>query len=298
MEQSTKKANGFIMNMPKKKANNRLRWNFTTLSLIFGFLLIVSSWIYIFIGENSDFFGLFSEKNAEYAKKFFGGMLGIGQEKVAFTEEESWKTAIKLTFETLQMSIMAIGFSTIVMVLTVIPAARNVADGSLTLTKKWYRWILFGIIRVSYIFSRAVPELLWAMIIVFIIKPGILPGAIALALHNFGILGKLCAEVIEDLDSRPVRNLSSSGASSGQLFLYGVIPAVMPQFLSYILYRWEVIMRTTIVVGFVGAGGLGQQFKLSMSYFDYTFITLLLVCYLVLVFIADFFSEASRKAVK
>ena len=260
--------------------------------------LVISSWAYIFTGEDSDLFGLFSETNVQYAKKFFGGMIGIGQENIAFTNPENWKIALSLTFETLQMSIMAIGFATIVALITVIPAARNVADGSLTLTKKWYRWIVFGVIRVIYIFSRAVPELLWAMIIVFILKPGILPGAIALALHNFGILGKLCAEVIEDLDSRPVRNLSSSGASSGQLFLYGVIPAVMPQFLSYILYRWEVIMRTTIVVGFVGSGGLGLQFKLSMSYFDYTFITLLLICYLILVFLADFFSEASRKAVK
>lgn len=275
-----------------------IKWNFSTFSLLLAIALIISSWTYIFISEDSDFFGLFSETNVQYAKKFFGGLIGIGQENIAFTNPENWKTALLLTFETLQMSIMAVGFAAIVALVTVIPAARNVADGSLTLSKKWYRWIVFSIIRVIYIFSRAVPELLWAMIIVFILKPGVLPGAIALALHNFGIIGKLCAEVIEDLDSRPVRNLSSNGASSGQLFLYGVIPTVMPQFLSYILYRWEVIMRTTIVVGFVGAGGLGQQFKLSMSYFDYTFITLLLVCYLILVFLADFFSEASRKAVK
>jgi phosphonate transport system permease protein len=196
------------------------------------------------------------------------------------------------------MSIMAIGFSTVVMFLTVLPAARNVADGTLTLSKKWYSFLLFGLIRISYIFSRAIPELVWAMIVIFIFKPGILPGAIALALHNFGILGKLCAEVIEDTDSRPIRNLASAGAGRMQILLYGVLPSVLPQFLTYILYRWEVIMRTTIVVGFVGAGGLGQQFKLSMSFFHYTEITLLLVCYIVLVLIADFLSERSRYFVK
>lgn len=274
------------------------KWNFTAFSIILALSLVISSWVYIIIGEKADFFELFSETNAQYAKKFFGGLLGLGQDEVAFTNPESWKEALRLTLETIQMSIIAIGLATIVALVTVIFAARNVADGTLTLTKKWYRWILFGTIRVFYIFSRAVPELLWAMIIVFILKPGILPGAIALALHNFGILGKLCAEVIEDQDVRPIRNLASSGASNSQIFLYGVIPSVMPQFLSYILYRWEVIMRTTIVVGFVGAGGLGQQFKLSMSYFDYTFITLLLICYLALVFLADFFSESSRKAIK
>lgn len=284
--------------MDKKNTRKKNILNINTFSIVLAIVLIAGSWGYIIIGENADFFGLFNETNAQYAKKFFGGLIGLGQDHIAFTDPNSWKESIKLTFETLQMSIIAIGIATIITLFTVIPAARNVADGSLTLTKKWYRWILFGIIRIFYIFSRAVPELLWAMIIVFIFKPGILPGALALALHNFGILGKLCAEVIEDLDERPVRNLSSSGASKSQIFLYGVIPSVLPQFLSYILYRWEVIMRTTIVVGFVGAGGLGQQFKLSMSYFDYTQITLLLICYLVLVFLADFFSEASRKAVK
>ena len=196
------------------------------------------------------------------------------------------------------MSIMAIGFSTIAMFLTVIPAARNIADGSLTLAGKWYNWISFGFVRIMYIFSRAIPELVWAMMIIFILKPGILPGAIALALHNFGILGKLCAEVIEDLDGRPIRNLALNGASKGQMLIYGVLPLAMPRFITYILYRWEVIMRTTIVVGFVGAGGLGQQFKMSLSFFHYTDITLLLFCYCVLVFISDFVSEAARKTSK
>ena len=136
------------------------------------------------------------------------------------------------------------------------------------------------------------------MMIIFIFKPGLLPGAIALALHNFGILGKLCAEVIEDMDLRPIRNLASSGASRQQILFYGIIPTVMPKFLTYILYRWEVIMRTTIVVGFVGAGGLGMQFKLSMSYFQYSELTLLLICYMILVIIADFVSESARKAAK
>jgi len=115
---------------------------------------------------------------------------------------------------------------------------------------------------------------------------------------NFGILGKLCAEVIEDLDSRAVRNLASCGAGRVQILLYGVLPTALPRFLTYILYRWEVIMRTTIVVGFVGAGGLGQQFKLSMSFFHYTDLTLLLLCYLILVFAADYLSEKARFFIK
>ncbi len=267
-------------------------------SVFFTLMLILASWIYINLGENAKFFELLSDKNLEAAKRFFGGLIGIGSDNPAFLDGESWAVALKLTLETLEMSIMAIGFATIAAFLTVLPAARNIANGKLTGSKKWYNWLLYGIVRVFYIFSRAVPELVWAMMIIFIFKPGLLPGALALALHNFGILGKLWAEVIEDMDSRPIRNLATAGASKIEIFFYGILPTVLPRFLTYILYRWEVIMRTTIVVGFVGAGGLGMDFKLAMSFFNYTQITLLLLCYMALVIIADFASESTRKAVK
>jgi phosphonate transport system permease protein len=269
--------------------------NIARFSLFLAFILIISSWIFIFAADKADFLGLFSERNFQYTKKFINALFGAGESKPAFLDVKAWGSALKLTYETLQMSVMAIGFATMTMLITVIPAARNTADGTLTLTKRWYRWIVFGVIRIIYVFSRSVPELVWALILVFIFKPGILPGALSLAIHNFGILGKLCAEVVEDLDLRPMRNLASSGASSAQILFYGVIPTVMPKFLTYILYRGEVILRTTIVVGFVGAGGLGQEFKLAMSYFKYTEITLMLICYLVLVLLADLMSEGSRK---
>jgi phosphonate transport system permease protein len=267
-------------------------------SSLFAFLLIVGSLFYIVVTQNAHLLDLFSSKNFEYSKEFFGSMFGVNTPHPAFFDGKSWSDALHLTLETLEMSIMAIGFATIAAILTVIPAARNIADGTLTSSKKWYNWILFGFVRMIYIFSRSVPELVWAMMIIFIFKPGLLPGAIALALHNFGILGKLWAEVIEDMDKRPIQNLATAGASKLQILFYGIIPTVMPRFLTYILYRWEVIMRTTIVVGFVGAGGLGMQFKLSMSYFHYTELSLLLICYMILVILADFVSESSRKAVK
>jgi phosphonate transport system permease protein len=283
-------------NLSEKSQKKRLKKGIQ--SLLFTFILIFSAWFYINIGENAKFFELLSEKNLHYAKIFFGGLIGINQEHPAFFDLDSWRSALALTYETLQMSILAIGFSTIAAFLTVLPAARNIADGGLTLSKRWYNWLLYGLVRILYIFSRSVPELVWAMMIIFIFKPGLLPGAIALALHNFGILGKLWAEAIEDMDPRPIRNLASTGASKLQIFFYGILPSVLPRFLTYILYRWEVIMRTTIVVGFVGAGGLGMEFKLAMSYFHYTEITLLLLCYMILVIIADFASETTRKAVK
>jgi phosphonate transport system permease protein len=268
------------------------------LSGIFVLLLIIGSWYHITLVQGASFFQLFSTDNLQYTKKFLSSLFGLNEEQPAFLVLENWKTALLLTWETLLMSIMAIGIATIVALLTVIPSARNFANGTLTASSGFWQWLAYGIIRISYIFSRAVPELIWAMMIVFLLQPGLLPGALALALHNFGIIGKLCAEVIEEMDEKPVRNLAVAGAGKAQMLLYGVLPTVMPKFLSFIFYRWEVIMRTTIVVGFIGAGGLGQEFKLSMSYFHYSEITLLLFCYLILVFMADFFSEWFRKAAK
>lgn len=280
------------------KTRNKKRSIFTLASIFALVFIALCSWISIFMLEKASLSDLFSAHNLHYAKKFFRGLFGAGEEQPAFTNKESWSIALTLTVETLKMSIMATGFATIAAVLTAIPAARNVADGSLLLSRKWHNWFSFWIVRGAYLVSRAIPELVWAMVIIYIFKPGILPGALALALHNFGIIGKLFAESIEDLDQTPIRNLATCGAGRIQILFYGILPAVLPRFLTYVLYRWEVIMRTTIVVGFVGAGGLGQQFKLSMSFFHYTEISLLLICYLLLVFAADFISEKARYFVK
>ncbi|GIQ69143.1 ABC transporter permease subunit [Xylanibacillus composti] len=271
------------------------RFGFVRFSVYLALVLAAASWAYIFVGEQASLAALFSAKNLHYAVQFLKGMAGIGEASPAFLDIESWKRALALTYQTLQMSLMAIGFATIGMLLTVIPASRVYAGGSESAARRWYNRAAYGLVRAMYVVSRSVPELIWAMMIIFFFKPGLLPGAIALALHNFGILGKLCAEVIEDLDMRPIRNLASSGASKAQILVYGIIPAVLPRFLTYILYRWEVIIRTTIVVGFVGAGGLGLEFKLSMSWFHYTELTLYLMCYLLLVFAVDLISAGLRK---
>ncbi|KDR95732.1 phosphonate transport system permease protein [Peptoclostridium litorale DSM 5388] len=279
----------------RKNVKKHFKPDFVNTSVMIFFIIVFTSWFFIYKVDGADLSKLFSEKNSFHAKKFLNGLFGIGEESAAFKDPESWKSALSLTYETLQMSIMATGFASLGMFLTVLFAAKNHANGTLTLKREASGWILFWTARDIYVLTRAVPELIWAMMIIFVFKPGILPGAIALALHNFGILGKLCAEVIEDIDHRPISNLSSSGANALQMLFYGILPTVTPKFITFMLYRWEVIIRTTIVVGLVGAGGLGQQFKLSMSWFHYTDVTLLLICYLILVFAADIISEGLRK---
>jgi phosphonate transport system permease protein len=152
--------------------------------------------------------------------------------------------------------------------------------------------------RFLLLFARAVPEPIWALILLFVMFPGILPGAIALAIHNLGILGRLMAEVIENLDHRPLRSLQSLGASHAQVFLYSTIPLTFPRFLAYILYRWEVCVRATVIVGFVGAGGLGRLLTEQLSSFDYKGLLTTLIVLMVLTFLVDIISTMMRQSLR
>jgi phosphonate transport system permease protein len=137
-----------------------------------------------------------------------------------------------------------------------------------------------------------------ALVALFVLFPGILPGAIALAIHNFGILGRLMAEGIENLDSRPIQALKGLGSPTRTLFLYGILPITLPRFLAYILYRWEVCLRETVIVGLVGAGGLGRLLSEQISSFDYAGVIVTLVCFIVLTVIVDWTSGKVRQQVR
>ena len=139
--------------------------------------------------------------------------------------------------------------------------------------------------------------MLWALIFVFLVGLGPFPGVLALGVHTGGVLGKLFAEVLEDVDLQPVESLQSTGAGKIQILFYGILPQVLPQFVSYTLYRWEVNIRVAAVLGFVGAGGLGQRIHITMSLFlEQQLLTLLLALY-ILVTGVDYLSAYLRRRV-
>lgn len=152
--------------------------------------------------------------------------------------------------------------------------------------------------RFLLLVARAVPEPIWALLFLFVLFPGILPGAIALAIHNFGILGRLMAEVTENLDERPLRSLKALGATRPQVFLYGVLPLTLPRFIAYILYRWEVCIRATVIVGLVGAGGLGRLLTEQLSSFDYKSLLTTIIVFLGLTFFVDLISASVRRTLR
>lgn len=112
---------------------------------------------------------------------------------------------------------------------------------------------------------RSIPELVWAAIMVLAAGLGPFAGTLALAAHTAGVLGRLFGDALENSPRAPDEALVQSGAGEGIAFLYGTLPAVLPQLLSYVIYRWEMNIRMAAILGFVGAGGLGQMLYYELS---------------------------------
>jgi phosphonate transport system permease protein len=149
--------------------------------------------------------------------------------------------------------------------------------------------------RSLLLLCRTIPAPIWALVCLYVLFPGILPGAIALGIHNLGIMGRLMTEVIENLDRRPLLALKTTGASPSGIALYGILPLAAPRWIGYSLYRWEVCMRETVVVGLVGAGGLGRILIEQLTSFDYRAVMVTLTGFVVLTLGVDWVSGQLRQ---
>ncbi|NEP15895.1 MAG: ABC transporter permease subunit [Leptolyngbya sp. SIO4C1] len=199
----------------------------------------------------------------------------------------------RLSLQTLAMSILAIAVATSGGLLFSVLVIR-LPGGELSLAGR----LRAGLGRLCLLLSRAIPAPIWALVFLFVTFPGILPGAMALGIHNFGILGRLMAEANENLDERPLQALLVLGATGPQQVLYGLLPANLPQFIAYSLYRWEVCLRETVIVGLVGAGGLGRLMTEQLSSFDYAGLTMTLAAFGLLTWLVDGMSRAMRTGLR
>jgi phosphonate transport system permease protein len=138
---------------------------------------------------------------------------------------------------------------------------------SLLATRGLARWPrLIPVFRRTMDALRAIPEIVIALVLIFVLGGGPVPAVIAIALHTGGALGKLFSEVAENADLKPVEGLSSVGATWGQQMWLGVIPQVAPNWMSYALMRLEINVRASAILGFVGEGGIGHDLKLAMQW--------------------------------
>lgn len=143
-------------------------------------------------------------------------------------------------------------------------------------------------------FCRTVPELVFALLFVAAFGLGPLAGILAIALHTFGALGKLFTEVIENIDLNPVESIRSCGGRFAAIVRFGALPQVLPNLASYALLRFEINVRASSIIGFVGAGGIGQDLFVAIRKFYYTDVSAILVLIILTVALIDLVTERIR----
>lgn len=144
---------------------------------------------------------------------------------------------------------------------------------------------------------RTFPDILLALIFVAAIGPGAFAGVLAIAIGSTGMLGKLYSEVIESIDMNVVEALEANGANKLQVLFYGILPQVMPEFLSYAIYRFEIDVRASTILGIIGAGGIGMLIVISSANRNWMEVGMILFVIIVVVSIIDYISAFIRKRI-
>ena len=201
-----------------------------------------------------------------------------------------WRALLHASVATFQMSLLAITLaSTLAVGMAFLAARRPESPGLRRVASLAARSVL--------LMTRAIPAPVWALLVLFVVLPGPLPGALALGLYNFGVLGRLMAEAVEQLDPRPGLALQALGAPSLSIFVTATAPLAAPRFSAYALYRWEVVLRETVVVGVVGAGGLGRLLEQQRVAFAYDRMASTVIALIALSYVVDRASARLRRAV-
>jgi phosphonate transport system permease protein len=145
--------------------------------------------------------------------------------------------------------------------------------------------------------SRSINSLIWALLLVSILGPGILAGIIAIGLRSVGFIGKLLYEAIEETEVSQIEAITATGASQAQILNYGIVPQVLPSFYGISVFRWDINIRESAILGLVGAGGIGLQLQASMSTLAWNQVSLILLVILGTVVVSEWVSAKVRHAI-
>jgi phosphonate transport system permease protein len=145
--------------------------------------------------------------------------------------------------------------------------------------------------------SRSINSLIWALMLVTLIGPGVFAGVIAIGLRSVGFCAKLLYEAIEEIDPDQVEAVTATGASSAQVLSYGIVPQILPAFAGIAVFRWDINIRESTVLGLVGAGGIGLQLDASISNLAWTQVSLILLAILATVVVSEWVSARVRHAI-
>ena len=200
---------------------------------------------------------------------------------------ETWRTVAMATVGITLAILLAVPLSLI--------AVRVLSLSALTGRMQFLPAVVRQVVRALLIILRSVPELIWALIFVRVVGLGPTSGVLAIALTYAGMLGKVYAEILESGDSTNAQALMRNGAGRLQTLFYALLPQNADELTSYTIYRWECAIRSSAVLGFVGAGGLGQMMDASLKMFNGSEVLTILLVFLFLVWCSDLLSAWLRK---
>jgi phosphonate transport system permease protein len=233
---------------------------------------------------------LFEPKNLKVTGQFLATFVPLAHdaEFLRMVARETWRTVAMATAGVTLALVLAVPFTLIgTRVLSVSALSGRMAPLPAAV-RHAVRWLL--------IVLRSIPELVWALVFVRVVGLGPTAGVLAIALTYAGMLGKVYGEILESGEPHATQTLLRNGSGRLQAFFYGLLPANAAELTSYTVYRWECAIRSSVVLGFVGAGGLGQQLDNSMKMFNGGEVASMLLVFMVLVALADRASAWLRKA--
>lgn len=204
--------------------------------------------------------------------------------------KEAWRTIAIATAGTFLALLLAIPMTLI--------STRVLSISSLSGRMHHLPFAVRLVVRWVLIIIRSIPELIWALVFVRVVGLGPAAGVLAIGLTYAGMLGKVYTEILESSDQHVASNLMRNGSGRLQAFFYGVLPQNSTELTSYTVYRWECAIRASAVLGFVGAGGLGQQLDNSMRMFNGGEVATILIVFMLLVGLADLLSAWLRKVMQ
>ena len=188
-----------------------------------------------------------------------------------------WQAWLRPLLDTFAMSVAGTAFAVIFSVPLAFLAAGNTTPNR----------VVYHATRLLLNLFRSIPELIKGIILVAAVGFGVLPGVLALGLHSIGMVGKFFAEAIEHVDPKPIEAARAAGASPVQVIWHAILPQVLPQMADTVVYRWEYNFRASVVLGAVGAGGIGTELLSSLRIMDYQQVAAILICILACVTLVD-----------
>ena len=264
--------NGMAMGRKRTTGQSMLRW----IGWLIGVAIFIACWQKI--SETTTWF--FVWDSPRIADDIWSRATPPRWEYISQLGRPIWDTLNIATMGTLLALCMAVPIAFL--------AARNTTPSSILVRP-------FALLVI--VSTRSINSLIWALLLIAIIGPGVFAGIMAIAIRSIGFCAKLLYEAIEEIDPNQVEAINATGASRLQVMVYGIVPQILPAFAGIAVFRWDINIRESTVLGLVGAGGIGLQLSASLNVLAWPQVSLILIVILVAVVISEWISAKVRGAI-